>query len=215
MILSPEIKSFLAERRGHKAHWLIWIEAKNRSTGATEVSGFWTGDDDQTFTIDGVARDYFGAGGLIEIDPIIYEAGLNVQMQSLSFGPVTPEVEQLLRTYDPRLAPIQVHLAVFDPADNTLVGTARAIKGWVDSAPITESGDVENPTATCEITVATSARAGTRSLTAKKSDAAQKLRSGDRGRRYGDVSGAVSVWWGEAHGSVDSESPSKRFPLGS
>lgn len=47
------------------------------------------------------------------------------------------------------------------------------------------------------VSVATSL---TRSLALKKSDEAQKRRSGDRFRRYSDVSGAVDVWWGEERG---------------
>jgi len=201
MILSSEIIAFLAQRRGHIAHWLLWVTAKNRTTGAPEASGFWTGDDDATFTVGGVTRSYFGAGGVFMPDPIIYEAGLNIQTQNIPIGPVAGEVAQLLRTHDPRLAPADLYLAVFDPLDNTLIGTARAFKGWVDSAPISESGDPNNSAVTCNMTLVSSVRAGTRKLTLKKSDAAQQTRSGDRGRRYGTVSGSVPVWWGEERAS--------------
>ena len=37
----------------------------------------------------------------------------------------------------------------------------------------------------------------TRGLALKKSDESQKLRAGDRFRRYADVSGVPKTWWGQ------------------
>ena len=134
MLLDPSTEAFLAGRPGIRARWLIWIEAKNRLTGAEQTQGFWTGDDDATFTIGGQSRDYFGAGGFIALRELTYEAGTNVQMQRLTMGPVTEEVKQALRTYEPRLAPVEVHLALFDTTTNALIGTPRAFTGWIDDA---------------------------------------------------------------------------------
>ena len=61
----------LEERRGTDARVLLWIEAKNRETGLSEVIGFWSGDDHQDFLIDGEIRTYFGAGQVIDVPPII------------------------------------------------------------------------------------------------------------------------------------------------
>lgn len=178
--------------------WLAWLSARNRVDGLTETVGLWTGDDVRTFTIDGEARVYHGAGAMIGLGEIVYEAGLNVQMQRLTLAILTPEVEAAIRSYDPRLAPVEVHLALFDPETNALIGTERMIKGTVDSAPINEAPRGSNADAVCEITIATSTRSGTRTLASKKSDSSQKERdANDRGREYADISGEVRVTWGE------------------
>ncbi|GGL91572.1 hypothetical protein GCM10011534_12190 [Pseudooceanicola nanhaiensis] len=198
MLLDPSTEAFLAGRPDIRARWLIWIEAKNRLTGAEQTQGFWTGDDDATFTIGGQSRDYFGAGGFIALRELPYEAGTIVQMQRLSMGPVTEEVKQALRTYEPRLAPVEVHLALFDPITNALVGTPRAFTGWIDDLVFREAA-LENGSSgyQCDLTLASSSREGTRTLPLKKSDSAQQERSGDRGRRYAAVAGSIPVWWGE------------------
>lgn len=63
----------------------------------------------------------------------------------------------------------------------------------------------------CEVTVASSARYLTRTLTLKRSDASQSRRLGDRFLRYADVSGEVDVYWGEKRhvAAVASSSPQK------
>lgn len=43
----------------------------------------------------------------------------------------------------------------------------------------------------------------TRRVTTLKSDETQRLRSGDRFRKYADTAGGVEVWWGAAQGSAD------------
>lgn len=208
MLIDATTQAHLAERGGLIPRWLLWISAKNRSAGTTEATGLWTGDDDQTFTVGGQTRSYFGAGGLVSIDPLTYETGTSVQMQRLALGPITPEVAQLLRTYDPRLAPAELHLALFRPLDNSLVSITRALKGWIDEAPVKDGAATDQDgnfisASVCEVTIAASSREGTRTLPLKKSDSAQQRRGGDRGRRYADVSGTVAVWWGEERHEVD------------
>ncbi len=195
MALNAAATTLLASRDGVVSRWLLWVEARNGQTGATEALGLWTGDDNQTFTIDGQSRSYYGAGGLISLSDLVYEAGTNVRMQTVSLGPLTPEVEMLIRGYEPRLAPAEIHLAIFDPDTMQLLDTERRFKGWVDSAPINTPKLGGN--AVCEVTLASSSRAGTQTLALKKSDQSQRLRGGDRFRRYADISGAVPVWWGE------------------
>jgi hypothetical protein len=61
-----------------------------------------------------------------------------------------------------------------------------------------------------EVTVASQTRDLTRGLRLKKSDESHQLRSGDRFRRYADVSGKVKVWWGQRPRSA----PAPRPPSG-
>ena len=188
--------TYLAARAGTVIRILIWAEAKNRSTGLTETLGLWTGAEDRAFTIEGGARTYFGAGSVMQVPPITYSTGLAVRMQRLTLSPLAPAVGDLIRTYDCRFAPLQIHRALFSTGDGALIAEPhRVFKGFIDEAEVItpESGGE----ARCEVTVASSARLLTRTLAQKKSDATQQLRSGDRLRKYVEVSGSVDIWWGE------------------
>ena len=70
----------------------------------------------------------------------------------------------------------------------------------IDEAQITTPAIGGQGSAT--ITVDSSARALTRTLPICKSDAQQRLRTGDRFRRHVDVSGSVDVVWGARRGKV-------------
>lgn len=183
---------------------LIWVTARNRTTGDPETLGLWNGGYDRSFTIDGSARSYVGAGALMGVPPLASQAGLTVRMQRLTLSPIDDTVAALIRTYDTRLAPIEIHRASFDPVTTALVSEPhRVFKGMVDELEIpVEAGGATR----CEMTVASSARYLTRTLTLKRSDASQQLRSGDRFLRYADVSGEVDVYWGERRASVGASS---------
>lgn len=182
---------------GKLVRHLVWIEAKNRGTGATETAGFWNGLDDRDFTIDAVSRTYAGAGGLLAMEPIRAGVGLEVQMHTITLAKTSPEVLDAVREYDARLAPVEVHRAVFDPLNGTLVAEPhRVLRGTVDHITIPDAADGEE--APLSLRVADASRALTRPLTLRKSDAAQRLvDADDRGREYAAISGAVKVFWGK------------------
>lgn len=178
------------------ARALIWIRARDRVSGAEQALGLWTGDDSAQFTINGQSRSYAGAGALLSIDPIISQSGLLVRMSRITLSPLAPEVAQAIRGYDPRLAPVEIHRALFSPDTFNLVAEPhRVFSGWIDELVI-NTPEVGGE-ATVEVTLASSARALTRGLPIKKSDETQKRRSGDRFRRWADISAAVDVYWGE------------------
>lgn len=181
-------------RAGICARVLIWVEARNRTTGDPETIGLWTGAQDRQFTIGAETRLYTGAGGILQIPPVKMQVGIAVRMQRFTLSSIAPEVADLIQTYDSRFAPIEVHRALFSLDDGALIAPPHRIwKGFIDEAPVSYN----ETDATCEVVAASSARLLTRTLPLKRSDATQQLRSGDRFRRYIDVSGKVDVWWGE------------------
>ncbi|SMO98936.1 hypothetical protein SAMN06265173_1483 [Thalassovita litoralis] len=189
--------SYLADLGAVVVRLLVWIEARNRSTGLVEATGFWTGQDVRSFSIGGVSRTYYGAGGLLGIEPIRASVGLSVRMHKLSLSRVPAEVQNLIHGYDARLAPVEVHRALFHPATRALISEPhRILKGTVEEMPVPRA--VENTEAAMSITVASAARSLTRALTVRKSDAAQRaVNSDDRGREYAATSGAVGVFWNQ------------------
>lgn len=193
---SAEI-SHLQARAGIRARLLVWIAARDRTTGATVPAGFWTGEQDASFTISGSARLYHGAGGLLGMDDIAVEAGLAVRSLSVWLATAAPEVITAIRGYDTRLAPVEIHRLLTDPLSHQAIAAPhRVFRGFVDGAPLiipAEGRDGGKVT----LKLASAALALTRGLTGKWSDESMKVRGGDRLFRYADVSGKVPVYWGE------------------
>lgn len=187
--------TYLQSRAGTIARTLIWVSARNRSTNLVETMGLWTGADHESFTIGGVSRLYYGAGNVTDLPQLTFQTGLAVRIHRLGLSPLTPEVMQLIRGYDVRFAPVEVHRALFATDTRLLVEEPhRVLSGFIDEVDL--GTPAAGGTSSCVLGIATSARVLTQSLPLKKSDETQKLRSGDRFRRWTDVSGSVDVWWG-------------------
>jgi len=179
-----------------ESYYLVWVTARNRATGLPETMGLWTGPDNRQFTIGGQVRTYYGAGDLIGVDPIENSTGLDVIMRNISLAHISPEVATLLRGYDPRLAPIEVHIADYIPQTNVLAGAPRrVIFGSIDQSSIPTPAIGSDGVAS--ITIASAARALTQKLTGKWSNETQQVEHpGDTFFGYANISGQVSVSWG-------------------
>ena len=186
----------LMSRAGIIARQLVWTTVRNRATGDPVSFGLWNGDDHETITIGGEARAYYGAGTILEVPDIIYEVGFSVRSHNLTLSPIAGEVKTILRTYDARFAPVEIHRALYNPATRQLVSEPhRVFKGWMNAPRISRSAVPGQAKAT--IALVSNARVLTRKLARKKSDESQKLRGGDRFRRHADVSNNVTTYWGE------------------
>lgn len=196
MTLSAAEINYNAARAGQVRETLIWLAPRNRTTGAREPVGFWTGRDARSFVIGGETRVYLGAGSALECDDIPGGVGLDVRYISVRLG-VVPEVEQAIRGYDPKLAPVEIHTVAFDLSTRALVAEPRRMfLGTVNEAPIPtpiEGGGVE-----IELRLASTARALTRTLPLFRSDTEMRRRSAaDRFREYVSTTGIRQIAWGE------------------
>jgi hypothetical protein len=202
-ILDPTSTEYLSACTGVASRHMIHVVARNRATGAQEALGLWQGDDHLTIAINGVNRTYYGAGGLIGVEPIRAGIGLEVRMLQLALSPLTPEVALMLRGYDARLAPVEIHRGLLSLETGQLIAEPiRVFRGWVDEVKIRTgavngNGEAAN-TGEATVTLASAARGLTRALTLTRSDAEMRRRNaGDRFRAYTDIAGEVGVWWGE------------------
>lgn len=173
---------------------LVWVTAKNRSTGAAETLGLWTGVDHQNFTIAGQVRAYFGAGAVLQVPDIQATVGLEVRRYSIGLSAISPEVEMLIRGYDPKFAPVEIHRAEFDDDGNLLAEPERIFKGLVDGTPIITPAIGGEATATLD--VVSNAVMLTRWAGVTKSDQVQRKRQDDRFRKYGSIAAKVPIVWG-------------------
>lgn len=194
--LDPAELAELEARAGVVARTLLWVVARDRATGDPEPLGLWDGDDVQSFTIASEGRVYFGPA-LMPLPPIEGGVGLDVRMLRIPVPHLAPEVQQMLRGYDPRLARVEIHRALFKADTRALLAPPRRIfKGWVEEAPIFTAA--EGAEGSAELVLASAARALTRVLPLYRADADQRARaSGDRFREYASTAGLRDVWWGE------------------
>jgi hypothetical protein len=205
-------ETMLASLTGVIARHLVWVRPRRRDTGLIEAAGFWNGLDVRQFTVGAEARSYAAAGSLLGLDPIRGEVGLNVRMHTIRFSGIPATVLNLLNTYHLLGAPVEVHRVFFDPVKAVQVGQpVRVIKGSVEEMPLPRAA--EGQSAEIEMTVASAARALTRTVALKKSDSAQRrINPADRGREYAAVSGAVPVFWGAGRSQNGTPPPTATVP---
>ena len=180
----------------------VVFTTKNRSTGAPVIRGLW--DDVEAVTLnvvsgetgDVVSRNFIGDGAILSIDPIPMRIGLEVRTIQMVLSPLNTAVQTILRTDDPRGAKVEIYRGLLDPATMLLVANPRIrFLGKINGAPIETPGVGGEARATLKIVSHT--RELTRTNPAKKGDETQRLRSGDRFRRYTGVAGEWAIFWGE------------------
>ena len=166
---------------------------------------FWTGEDDVTTNvvsaIDGStdSRNFVGGGTLIEVPPIIDAIGLEARSITVTLNQIHASVRDMVHGGRIRTATAEIHRGIKSPATFALVSTPYPpFLGQVDKA------DVKTPAVggegAIELTLIGDTIDLTRTVPSLKSDETQRLRSGDRFRRYADTAGAVEVAWGTAKG---------------
>lgn len=194
--LPSEISTYLQENAGIVVRQLLWVAAKNRTTGVYEYIGFWSGEDHQIFTVDGEPRTYYGSGQFLNWGELSLESTLNIRKLSATVTAISPEMQTVIRQYEPKMAPTELHLAFFSPESNNLVASPlRVHKGWIDKFTITTPAVNEQGQGRLDLMGHT--RIMTRTLPTKRSEGSQKKRN-PSDTFYNDVSitGQITTPWG-------------------
>lgn len=199
----------ISSRTGIAPVYFLWIEAKNRSTGTLETMGLWSGWDSVTTQVihpdtrTEVTRTYHAGGSVIEWPAIPLETGLVVRNIRFVLSQISDAAQLAIRGYDPKHAPVQYHMGLFDPATQLLVAPPVPVfVGKVNGAPITTPA--VGGEGSIELTCVSDTRELTRTNPIKRSDEMQKRRivggNPDRLRKYSDVAGGwlQNIHWGEA-----------------
>lgn len=187
-------QSALLARQGINARWMIYMVARARDGAGSQALGIWDAAYDAELAPEGDARLYLGTPGLFDVKPITYATGTQIRSQSVTMSIGNPAVETIIRGFDVRFAPVELHLAIYDGPGVNLLGISRRFKGTIDGAPISFGASGGGATATFKM-VSTS-RNGTQNAAARKSDEQQSLRQSDSFRQYAAVSAVVADWWG-------------------
>lgn len=195
--LPSAVAAHLAAGGGVAVQVLVWLTVRDRTTGALEPFGFWTGADHQVITIGEEARTYYGGGAMITPAAVTSATAQLSRSWQLTVSKLDPAVAEAVRVYDARMAPFEVHEWLSDPVTNLpLAEPQRVVRGTVMdlSIPTPPAGQQAEVT----IRVVTDAYRLTRGLTLKRSNTALEARTvgADLFRRYGDLKG-IPVAWGE------------------
>lgn len=191
----------------------IWLTAKDRSTGDPETAGFWNDVGSITASVvDGetggaVSRVFKGSGNLIAMDDLPLTSDISIRNFTATLSQVSADVAQMVRGYDLKGAPTQIHRGLLDPVTRLLVAPALPrFVGYVDSLVINTPPAALDGTpqfGSIVLTLASHTRELTRFNTDKRSDASQQLRqSGDRFFQYADTMGKRPIFWGVKAGSI-------------
>lgn len=194
-------------RAGHVPRYFVWIVARDRGTGAPATIGLWNGDDTVDVTViraetgQAETRTYHAAGSLLGHDPIPAVSDLSVRTIKVALSQINVAVQQAVRGYDARLARVEIHRGLLSLETRQLVAPPVSIfDGQANGAPI-ETPAV-GKTGSVSLSVVSHTRMLTRTNPQKRSDESQKLRSGDRFRRYSGVAGQWDFAWGEHKGKA-------------
>lgn len=142
-------------QRALVARDFLWIVARDRSTGAPAAVGFWSDVENVSAlvldpdTLLPVTRNYYGAGGLIEIEGIPAVSTIQVQDVTIQMSQLDEQVANAVRLYDIKQARVEIHRGLFDPVSRDLVAPALVrFVGFVNLVDIrtpreNESGGVQ------------------------------------------------------------------------
>lgn len=179
------------------------------SGGSAAVFNFWTGPDNVTVSvvsaIDGTteSRSYIGGGTLLDVPSVVDGVGLDARSHQFGLNPLHSSVLDMVNGNNIRTAVVELQRGIRDPATWALVSTPFPyFLGRVDGLSIDTSGVSGDTPADTRLTLMVVGNQIdlTRVNPALKSDEQQKLRSGDRIRRYADAAGAYPVSWGTVRG---------------
>lgn len=195
----------------------LWIEAKDRTTGAPVTDGMWS-DVGKVFApvIDPdsgleVTRDWYGSGTLVQISDIPLVSNLSVQNVTIQMSQVSEHVEQLVRQYECKQGRVEIYRGLFDPDSRQLVAPAECrFVGFVDEIEIKTPSENEEGGVT--FTCASHTQEMTRANTETRSQATQVMRDpNDTFFKDADTVDSWEIFWGSEKGKVPTQPKRKKF----
>ncbi len=192
-----------ARQNGIAPRTLVYVTAKNRTTGLPESIGVWSDHDDSNIPVlSGITglqetRLYYGGGALLQVSDIPRVSDLTVQTVTVDLSQIADVAQRLVREYDVRLAKVEIHQVLLDPASGLPVSIdAPVFLGEVDGAPIKTPAIGGRGSISLKV-ISDAISMLTRTNPRKSSYEAQKRRQGDE---WGLYSGTIETWnipWGQ------------------
>ena len=183
---------------------ILTVKGKTLGGSAAEFV-YWTGEDNIAVNVvpagetTPVSRNAVGGGTLLDVPAIVDAIG--VEARSITFGldhisAAAGGPMDMVFGNNVRVARVEMHRALFDPATWNLVSTpVLMFSGRVDGASVDDAAAGGEGGLSLE--VVNSAIDLTKTNPAMESHEQSKLR-GDHFRHWGDSAATVETWWGQA-----------------
>lgn len=217
--ISNENRVALNQRR-LVARDFLWIIARDRNTNLPVTVGFWSDVDNATVlvldpdTLLPVYRNYYAAGGLIEINEIPAVSVIQVQDIEIKMSQLDELVQQAVRLYDIKQARVEIHRGLFDPDTRNLVAPALVrFVGVVNNLRISTAS--EGSDGGVYLSCVSHTQEMTRANPATRSNEDQKTRnSSDIFFQDTAVVGEWELDWGEIKGKQQVQTAPKQGLFG-
>jgi hypothetical protein len=174
--------------------------------GASARFGYWTGEDNIAVNVVPAggttpeSRNYVGGATLLEVPQIVDAIGLEAPTVSFQLDHISEAAGSpmdMVYGHNIRVARLEFHRGVFDPETWNLAAPPHLLlSGRVDGASVDDAA--AGGEGGLSLDVVGSAIDLTKTNPAMESDEQQRLRGGDRFRRYGDTADRIERWWGQA-----------------
>lgn len=190
-----------AQELGLVPRRLLWVYAKERSSGNTVELGIWNDIDDITIEVKSgvsgivVTRPYYGNVSL-SVPEIVRVSDLTSQTVPVEMSQISDVTQNIVRTYDLRLARCEIHDLLLDPSTRAQVAPAEiAFLGIIDEVTVDtpEAGSSGNIT----LSIISDAIAMLSRVNPFKSSYEGQKRRGDD--QWGLYSNTIAKWtipWG-------------------
>lgn len=195
----------------------FWTAHGQTLGGAPKSFGYWTGEDHVAVNVvpagetNLVSRNYLGAT-LKDVPALVDQVGLGARSFTFGFDHLDTSPDSpmdMVFGHDVRVARVEMHRGLFDPATWNLVSAPHLMfAGRVDGAEVDDAA--AGGEGGLEINAVIGAIDLTKVSHAMESDEHQRLRSGDRFRRYGDTAADVPYWWGQVKSDGSGSTGSKQ-----
>lgn len=196
-----------ARTKGLAPRSLVTIKAKALVDSTPELFCFWDGVLPVDIEVVGGAtglleqRPFAADGALLKVSSIRLTSDLTIRPATFQLNPLHPRVALMMKNYDVRLAPVEIHRAALDVDTRLPVAPPRCrFLGFMEipkrvKPKVNEEGSL---TFNCISETVQLVRINP----AKRSDESQKLRQGDRMMKYAEVAHEWEFPWGEADGKA-------------
>lgn len=164
-----------------------------RATGNRVSRNYWTGHETVTLTIGGTNQVLWPSYDALVFENPTFSAGTEIRTTEVQTFGLSDQSVDLLNAYDLNRAPAEIHHLLFTPGME-FKGAKRIWRGEVDEQSLTT--EEKGASSYMSISLVSSAREGTRTVTAKKSHESYQRRSGDTAMKYASLREVDTDWWG-------------------
>lgn len=214
--ISPENLAALQSRR-LVARDFLWIEARDRVTGAIVSDGMWSDVGDVSAEVVHpdtgltVVRDWYGSGTLVQISDIPAVSNLTVQTVTIRMIQILDHVQTLIRQYDVKQGRVEIYRGLFNPESRLMVAPAICrFVGFVDEVEIVTPS--ENEEGGVYLRCVSHTQELTRASTETRSDESQRFRDPeDEFFKDASTAGEFEIFWGTIKGKVPTAPKRKKF----